>query len=188
MPCDVLSFNIFMGLPKHVFTSDLYADLFHCCFSLFLHLMSSLIILHKFGGKNCPHFIYELSFYPAFIKNYIFLHMLFELSRLHFLMPACILLKFCRYCVWYNIVLLRVWIPDSLLQSFVLYCVDMLRYFVSFAYFVCTRIFTLLFFNQLKQTSDSDTVEGKLFNVCFGYNYVVVFKQQRTILVWSLCW
>jgi len=39
------------------------------------------------------------------------------------------------------------------------------------------------FLNQLKQASNSETVVGKLFNACFGYNYVIVFKQQRTILI-----
>jgi len=103
MPCDVILLHlifswVFQNICSPVTCMLIFVSLF-CCFSFFLHVMSSLIILHKFGGKNCPHFIYELSFYHAFIKNYIFLHMLFELSKLHFLMPACILLKFCRCCV-----------------------------------------------------------------------------------------
>jgi hypothetical protein len=48
---------------------------------------------------------------------------------------------------------------------------------VSFAYFAHTRIIIFLFINQLKQASDSQTVVGKLYNACFGYNYVVVFVQ-----------
>ena len=54
MPCHVLLFHLIFSQVFQNFclpvTCMLFVSLF-CCFSLFLHLMSSLIISHKFGGK-----------------------------------------------------------------------------------------------------------------------------------------